>query len=128
LPNSSVRGFYAVFDDVLRETGDCEGRRRLSTHLEHRATLASLRDLLGTGGFAVRRVVERTGRMRFANGTALFNHHFIKLGFLDGWKQVVPSRRPEMFLRLRNRLDEIAVKHRGLELTIPMAYVEAVAV
>jgi hypothetical protein len=33
------------------------------------------------------RVVERTGQMRFANGTALFNHHFIKLGFLDAWKK-----------------------------------------
>jgi arsenite methyltransferase len=66
--------------------------------------------------------------MRFANGTAFFNHHCIKLGFLDGWKQVVPSREPEMFLRLRDRLDEIAAEHGGVDLTIPMAYVEAVAV
>jgi len=57
--------------------------------------------------------------MRFANGTALFNHHFIKIGFLDGWKQVMPSR--EGFAALRDRLDAMG----ELRLTIPMAYVEA---
>ena len=65
--------------------------------------------------------------MRFASGTALLRHHFIKLGFLDAWKKVVPGRETEMFLRLQVRLDQIAEQRGGLSLTVPMAYVEAVA-
>ena len=48
---------------------------------------------------------------------------FIKLGFLDAWKNVVPDTMRETFTRLRDALDA-----RGeLRLTIPMAYVEATA-
>jgi hypothetical protein len=90
--------------------------------------VASVHELLENGGFSVTRVIERTGRMRFANGTALLSHHFIKLGFLVAWKRVVPGRETEMFLRLRRRLDEVAGQSGELSLTIPMAYVEAVAV
>jgi len=65
--------------------------------------------------------------MRFANGTALLNHHFIKLGFLNAWKNVVPGREIEAFLRLQHRLDEVASQTGELLLTIPMAYIEAIA-
>jgi len=110
-----------VFAEVL-ETDD--ERARLREHIEHRATVAGVRQLLEQHRFTIRRVVEREGVMRFADGTALFNHHFIKLGFLDAWKKVVPGNEREVFARLLARLDE-----RGeLRLTIPMAYVDAVAV
>jgi arsenite methyltransferase len=123
-----MKEFYAIFNEVLNDAGDSEARRRLREHVDHRATVASVRDLLERGGFAVSRVVERTGRMRFANGSAFLGHHFIKLGFLDAWKKVVPGRETETFLRLRRRLDEAAGRDGELPLTIPMAYVEAVAV
>ena len=112
-----MREFYDVFDAVLT---DDESRRRLREHIEHRATVAGVRELLEHGGFAVTRVVERQGVMRFANGTALLNHHFIKLGFLEAWKQIVPGREREVFGPLSDRLDAIG----ELRLTIPMAYIE----
>jgi len=109
--------FYEVFESVLT---DDESRQRLREHIEHRATIASVRELLEGGGFAVTRVVEQEGVMRFASGTALLNHHFIKLGFLDAWKNVVPGQEREVFARLGDRLDAMG----ELRLTIPMAYVE----
>jgi arsenite methyltransferase len=122
-----MKEFYAAFDEVLDGAGDKEARQRLRQHVAHRATVAGISKLLGGGGFSVTRVVERTGSMRFATGTALLNHYFIKLGFLDAWKKLVPGREAEMFLRLRHRLDELARREGELRLTIPMAYVEAVA-
>ena len=123
-----MQEFYAVFDEVLNDSGDTGARRLLEEHVAHRATVAGVRDLLEDGGFRVTRVVERAGRMRFANGTALLSHHFIKLGFLDAWKKVVPGREAETFRSLRSRLDRVAEEKGELALTIPMAYVEAVAV
>jgi arsenite methyltransferase len=120
--------FYEIFDTVLTEMGDVEARQRLREHVDHRATVAGLRQLLENTHFSVRRVVERTSFMRFANGDALFNHHFIKLGFLEGWKKVVPGREAEVFTRLGRALNEAADRAGDLRLTIPMAYVEAAAV
>ena len=116
-----MREFYEVFAEVLRE--DTAASQRLKDHVEHRATIANVRNLLETGGFKITRVVERESVMRFADGTALLNHYFIKLGFLDAWKKVVPSNEREVFARL---LDALNVRSE-LRLTIPMAYIEAKA-
>jgi len=120
--------FYAAFERVLVDSGDRDSMRRLEEHVRHRATIASVRELLEGGCFSVRRVVERTGVMRFADGAALFSHHFIKLGFLDAWKKIVPGREAETFLMLCRGLDEVARVAGELRLTVPMAYIEAVAV
>jgi len=114
-----MRELYDVFAEAL-ETD--EERTRLQEHIEHRATVAGVRQLLEQHRFDVRRVVERDGVMRFANGAALFNHHFIKLGFLDAWKKVAAGNERAVFARLLERLN------REIRLTIPMAYVDAVAV
>jgi ubiquinone/menaquinone biosynthesis C-methylase UbiE len=116
-----MREFYDVFAGVLRD--DAEASKRLREHIEHRATVANVRELLETGGFKIARVVERESVMRFANGTALLNHYFIKLGFLDAWKKVVTGNERDIFARLRDALDDLG----ELRLTIPMAFVEAIA-
>jgi arsenite methyltransferase len=123
-----MQELYEVFDRVLHELGDIEARGRLREHVDHRATVAGVRQLLEDARFSVRRVVEETSCLRFADGTALFNHHFIKLGFLDAWKNVVPNREAEVFTLLGRALDEAASQAGELRLTIPMAYVEAIAV
>ena len=117
-----MRELYDVFAEVLADVlaEDAAALERLRAHVEHRATVAGVRDLLESGGFDVVRMVEREGTMRFANGTALFNHYFIRLGFLDAWKQVVPGNERPVFRELLRRLDA-----GELRLTIPMAYVEA---
>jgi ubiquinone/menaquinone biosynthesis C-methylase UbiE len=116
---------YDAFAGVLRD--DPESLARLREHVGHRATVAGVRALLEEGGFTVTRVVEREAVMRFADGTALFNHYFIKLGFLDGWKKIVPGNEPAVFARLRDALDDLAACNQELRLTVPMAYVEAMA-
>lgn len=115
-----MREFYDAFAEAVAD--DAEALRRLEAHIAHRATIPGVEQLLQEHGFEVRRVVEREGVMRFANGDALLNHHFIKLGFLDAWKEVAADHAPEIFTRLLERL-------KGeVRLTIPMAYIEASAV
>lgn len=122
-----MQEFYAVFEDVLRDVGDEGDLARLREHVAQRASVASLRELLRSAGFTVNRVVERQGYMRFADGTALLNHHFVKLGFLDGWKGIVPTRQRAAFRMLLDKLNENVELHGELRLTVPMAYVEAKA-
>jgi ubiquinone/menaquinone biosynthesis C-methylase UbiE len=120
--------FYAIFAELLTATGDAEAQDRLRAHIGSRATVASVHDLLHNAHFTVTRIVERSEAMRFASGRALLNHHFIKLGFLGAWKDVVTGREQELLLELQRRLDDVAERIGELRLTIPMAYIEAVAV
>lgn len=118
-----MREFYDVFADVVRD--HAEASKRLRNHIEHRATIANVRELLESGRFTVTRVIERKSVMRFADGTALLNHYFIKLGFLDAWKKVVAGDQRDVFARLRDALDDHASRNGELRLTVPMTYVEA---
>ena len=117
-----MQEFYDVFAEVLRD--DTEASKRLREHIEHRATIASVRELLETGGFDDH-AHRRARRPSCASPTAPRSSitHFIKLGFLDAWKKVVPGNERDVFARLRDALDDCG----ELRLTIPMAYIEATA-
>jgi len=105
-----MRELYEVFAEVLGEN------EALHAHIHHRATIASLHQLLGDAGFTVTRVVEDTFTMRYATGTALFRHDFVRFGFLPGWEGVAGA---EVLAEVEKRLPS------PLTLTIPRAYVEA---
>lgn len=118
--------FYEVFEATLAAAGDAEALEALEKHVGHRATVETLAALLTGGGFRLSRVETAVVSMRFADGSALLRHYFIKLGFLDGWKSVVrEDRREEVFARLEEKLNVLAGRQDGLALTIPLAYVEA---
>lgn len=120
-----MREFYDVFAATLSEIGLAPALDALRRHVEHRATVAGVRALYERAGFQVTRVVERTVPMRFADGSALLRHHFIKLGFLDAWKSVVADgERVRAFERLESNLNRLAAERGNLTLTIPLAYVE----
>jgi SAM-dependent methyltransferase len=98
----------------------------LSAHIDHRATVEKLTALFERAGFRLVRVQEARASMRFADGSALLRHYFVKLGFLDGWKGVVEvERRKDVFARLESKLNRASQLRGALDLTIPLAYVEA---
>lgn len=119
--------FYGVFERVLQARGATAETGALQHHIDHRATVASLQATLDNAGFVTVKIIEDSYAMRFADGTALLNHYFIKIGFLDAWKAVVPpEEHASVFAQLEAALNADAA-NGGLMLTIPMAYIEAKA-
>jgi len=116
--------FYAIFRTVL----DSSSVERLDAHVAHRATIPGTFALLKRAGFEPVRSAAETMPMRFANGTAFLRHSFIRLGFLPAWQDLIAeSESEDVFDRLRIALDAHAAKNGGLELSVPMAYLEALA-
>jgi SAM-dependent methyltransferase len=114
--------FYAIFRAVL----DASGAARLDADVAHRATIPGTFALLQGAGFEPVRSAEETLPLRFANGTALLGHSFIRLGFLPAWQDLISENESEnVFERLRTALDAYAEKNGGLELSVPLAYIEA---
>ncbi len=121
-----MQEFYDAFHDTLEELGLRDLRPALKAHVEHRATVEATQRQLEAAGFAVEHVETQEFHMRFADGAALFEHHFIRLGFVPAWIDLLPSAdAPRVFKRLVERLDERAADDGELSLTIPMALMEA---
>jgi SAM-dependent methyltransferase len=120
-----MREFYAAFETVLADAGLTDAVESLRRHIDHRATVESVRALFEEAGIKLVRTVQRELPIRFASGSALLRHHFIRLGFLDAWKAVVPEHdRVRVFENVEANLDQIAIERGDLTLTIPLACVE----
>ncbi len=119
--------FYVVFADVLRSLRLLDAVSALEAHVAHRHSINDVRQMLAAAGLDMAKVVEETYVMRFASGSALLNHYFIKLGFLDGWKSVVPvADQRRVFEELEAVLNDTAARAGALAFSVPMAYIEAV--
>jgi arsenite methyltransferase len=119
--------FYGVFESTLGDMGLPKAITALREHVRHRSTVKGIAALFERAGFRLSKVREDTASMRFLDGSALLEHYFIRLGFLDGWKGVLrPEEQEEAFSRLEANLNAYSERRGELSLTIPMAYVEGV--
>jgi SAM-dependent methyltransferase len=116
-----MRELYVAFESVL--ASDPAALERLRRNVAHRGTPGSIAVLLEAAGFRIAASHVREVTMRFASGTALLEHHFIRFGFRPGWEEVAGSR--ETLARLRDELDRVAAAAGELLLTVPLVYVEA---
>jgi len=120
-----MREFYDVFRGVLKDLGTPASLERLDVHERHRSNRDGLIILLEAAGFTALRIVQSSFHLRFADGSTLLRDHLIRIGFLEGWKQIVePDRTETVFRELESRLNAEAESAGSLTLTIPMLYVE----
>jgi ubiquinone/menaquinone biosynthesis C-methylase UbiE len=117
--------FYAVVREALHRVGFERAIPVLDEHERHRGTVASISNALDEAGFSVSRVIEQELAMRFLDGTAFLGHYFIRLGFMDAWKRVIPESAWELaFSEIEGRLNRLAADRGELRLTVPMAFIE----
>ena len=118
----TMAGFYDAFGRALDEVGVQDGRRRIAEHIRvRRRPTEELTALTRAAGFEVEDAGIHTFRWQFTSAEALFRHHFIRLGFLEPWRAVVPEdARPAVFRALFEFLDRDA-----LRLEIPFTCIRA---
>ena len=113
---------YEVYREVLTDLGHDDRLAALEAQVDHRGTVDSIAGLLRGAGFEVVDIVTSSFRMRFADGASLLRHHFIRLGFVQGWKSVAaPGSVQATFDALERRLNAVAEQRGELALTVPMA-------
>lgn len=119
------REFYRVFEATLFELGMEELAEVIKTHEQARGTVESVSGYFTDAGFNLTRTITDSMEMKFANGTAFLNHHFVKLGWLTTWLQLVPKTdHQKVFGLLERHLNQVAAENSGLSLTVPMAFIE----
>ena len=119
--------FYDVYRATLIELGQIDRLAALDAHISHRGTVNSVASMVADAGFKVVSIDTHSFRMRFADGSSLLRHYFIRLGFVQGWKSVAaPDAIETTFKALERNLNTAAEERGELALTIPMACVEAI--
>ena len=119
------RELYGAFDRVLAARGADAARARLAAHVAHRATVPGLSAVLARHGLAVTAAHVDDAAWRFRDGAAVLAHHFVRLGFVDGWREVAGEPHAAVLDALRAELDRTARAAGGLTLTIPLAVIVA---
>jgi ubiquinone/menaquinone biosynthesis C-methylase UbiE len=118
--------FYELFREILVELKLEKYLSALAEQETHRGTVETLQVLLESDGFTVNRKVTGEFKMRFYEGSAFLRHFFVRLGFLPGWKGVLPEpEQPIVFAALEEKLNRLAHVNGELKLTIPTLYLEA---
>lgn len=119
--------FYRIFETTLNQLQKTHLLDILKKDEAHRGTIQSIAGLFTKSGFKVSRFYEETFEMKFVDGTAFLNHHFVKLGWLTTWMAIFPKNElAEIFGQLEHNLNLYARESGGLKLTVPMAYIEGV--
>ena len=119
--------FYNELEKVLVEEGLNENAFKLKRHIyEKRKPLDELLNLFEKYEFKVTKVDRDSFKYRYLNATAMFNHSFIRLAFLDSWLDLVPANKVNtIFTQIENRLNIKAQNDGEMTLTIPFVLIEA---
>lgn len=125
-PSGHMREFYDVYRSTLTELGLTKYLTKLDTHVEHRGSVDGVHQLLEGVGFEVQETVTDHFRTRFADGTALLRHYFMRVAFLPAWKSIVDSdERKMIFEALERNLNQLAKDRGELALTVPILFINA---
>jgi hypothetical protein len=78
-------------------------------------------------GFIINDLEHDQFNYKFSNGTAMLNHYFIRLAFMDSWIKIIPNDKLEqIFDTIEMRLNEEAKILGGIKLSIPFVLINAI--
>ncbi len=118
--------FYTVFELILQQLDMKAALARLTEHIQKRVTIKGLNEMIGGFGFTPTRSETEMTSFRFLDGSAMLRHFIIKEAFLDDWRRLLdPNTEKDVFCRVEQELNRRARENGELNLSVPMAYIEA---
>jgi ubiquinone/menaquinone biosynthesis C-methylase UbiE len=117
----SMFEFYDALKAVLLEYGLEKNVEAMYEHIRHRRPpVDEVKSLLHDKGFIIKDLEYEQFDMRFADATAMLNHYFVRLAFIDSWADIVPKDKIEViFNKTEDLLNAQAAQTGGLSLSIP---------
>jgi len=82
--------------------------------------------LMQKHNFIINDVIVDEFNYKFTDATAMFNHYFIRLAFMESWIKLLPPDKVEqIFDTIESRLNEQAKEQGGIKLSIPFVLINA---
>ena len=119
--------FYDIMEEVLKEYGMQTEIDAMWNHIYRmRKPLEELVSLVEQNGFSVKKVIKDQFNYTFADGSTVLQYYFIRLAFLDSWKNIVSKdKQAEIFEIIENKMNKIAEDQGFFKLSIPFAVIDS---
>lgn len=123
----SMFEFYDILETLLIDENLMECISLMKDHIySKRKPVNEVLSLLHQNGIVCGDIIQDEFQYRYSSGTAMLNHHFVRIAFLDSWKKILPGDRiEELFTKLEKRLNEISIQQGLFTLTIPFVIFDA---
>lgn len=123
----SMFEFYHQLELVLSELDMLKEIELMHQHIsKKRPPIDHFIKRMEHNGFIIQAVDHDQFNYKFADGTALLNHYFIRLAFMGSWIHLLPAEKTEqIFETIELRLNDIAKKSGNIKLSIPFVLINA---
>ena len=126
--DKSMFELYTVLETVLAEMQLTREIELMHQHIKSkRPSLDEMINALRDNNFTIRALEHDQFNYRFATGTALLNHYFIRLAFMNAWVKFLPDDQIQtIFDTIEERLNKQARTSNGINLSIPFVLIDAI--
>lgn len=126
--NLTMFEFYLKLEKVLADLNLYKEIELMYQHISHkRPPMEKIISMLKKYGFIIKDLEQDQFNYKFANGTAMLNHYFIRLAFMEPWIKLLPSDKVEnIFEIIESHLNKQSELLGELKLSIPFVIINAV--
>ena len=125
--DKSMFEFYSQLADVLSDLQLDNEIKLMYQHIyQKRPPLDNIISLMQKHGFVIKDLEHDQFNYTFTDGTAMLNHYFIRLAFMESWIKILPKNKVEqIFDIIELRLNEQASVLDCIKLSIPFVLINA---
>jgi arsenite methyltransferase len=126
--DKSMFEFYSQLESVLSDLHMDKEIDLMRKHIYHkRRPLDEIIQMIEKHGFIIKDLEHDQFNYKFTNGTAMLNHYFIRLAFMDSWIKILPKDKLEqIFDTIESGLNEQSQILGGMKLSIPFVMINAI--
>ncbi len=126
--DKSMFEFYGQLEKVLSDLSMSTEIELMRRHIyEKRRPLDEMISMIQNHGFIIKDLEHDQFNYKFSNGTAMLNHYFIRLAFMDSWIKILPKNKLEqIFDTIEMRLNDQAKMLGSIKLSIPFVLINAI--
>lgn len=126
--DKSMFEFYGQLEKVLSDLGMNAEIELMKQHIyQKRRPINEIISIIQSHGFIIKDLEHDQFNYKFSNGSAMLNHYFIRLAFMDSWIKILPEKKLEqIFDTIEMQLNDQAKTLGGIKLTIPFVIINAI--
>jgi len=113
--------FYELLRQSFREHGIADALVNIDSHIcAKRPSIAVMVEKFASHGFVKTNERNESFKLRFSDGTALLQHYFIRLAFLESWLHCIPEGFTDVIISdVERKMNDVANAEGGFHLTVP---------
>jgi hypothetical protein len=125
--DKSMFEFYSQLESILSDLQLNKEIELMHRHIYNkRRPLDEILSMLTKHGFLIKDLEHDQFNYKFADGTAMLNHYFIRLAFMESWVKILPKNKVEqIFDTIELHLNEQASVLGSIKLSIPFVLINA---